>query len=53
MAEYSYQLGKTNLLTLLDAQRRLNDIRKTYLDALFAAQSSFASLEEAVGASLD
>jgi cobalt-zinc-cadmium efflux system outer membrane protein len=53
MAEDSYQSGKTNLLTLLDAQRRLNDIRKTYLDALFAAQSSFASLEEAVGAFLD
>jgi cobalt-zinc-cadmium efflux system outer membrane protein len=53
MAEDSYQSGKTNLLTLLDAQRRLNDIRKTYLDALFAAQSSFAALEEAVGASLD
>lgn len=53
MAEDSYQSGKTNLLTLLDAQRRLHDIRKTYLDALFAAQSSFASLEEAVGASLD
>ncbi len=53
MAEDSYQSGKTNLLTLLDAQRRLNDIRKTYLDALFAAQSSFATLEEAVGAPLD
>jgi outer membrane protein, heavy metal efflux system len=53
MAEDSYQSGKTNFLTLLDAQRRLNDIRKTYLDALFAAQSSFAALEEAVGASLD
>ena len=53
MAEDSYQSGKTNLLTLLDAQRRLNDIRKTYLDTLFAAQSSFAVLEEAVGAPLD
>jgi outer membrane protein, heavy metal efflux system len=53
MAEDSYQAGKTNMLTLLDAQRRLNDIQKAYLDALFAAQSSFAALEEAVGASLD
>jgi cobalt-zinc-cadmium efflux system outer membrane protein len=53
MAEDSYRSGKTNLLTLLDAQRRLTDIRTTYLSALFAAQSSFASLEEAVGASLD
>ena len=53
MAEDSYQSGKTNVLTLLDAQRRLNDVRVAYLGALFAAQSSFASLEEAVGAPLD
>lgn len=53
MAEDSYQAGKTSLLTLIDAQRRLNDVRKAYLDSLFAAQSSFAALEEAVGASLD
>lgn len=53
MAEDSYQSGKTNVLTLLDAQRRLNDVRVAYLGALFAAQSSFAALEEAVGAPLD
>lgn len=53
MAEDSYRSGKTNLLTLIDAQRRLNDVRKAYLDSLFAAQSSFAAMEEVVGASLD
>lgn len=53
MAEESYQFGKSNLLTLIDAQRRLNDVRKAYLDSLFAAQSSFAQLEETVGAPLD
>ncbi len=53
MAQDSYQSGKTNLLTLLDAQRRLNDVRKAYVDGLFAAQSSFAALEETVGAPLD
>jgi len=53
MAEDSYQSGKTNLLILIDAQRRLNDVRKTYLDSLFVAQSSFAALEEVVGAPLD
>ena len=53
MAEDSYRSGKSNLLTLIDAQRRLNDTRKTYLDSLFAVQSSFAVLEEVVGASLD
>jgi cobalt-zinc-cadmium efflux system outer membrane protein len=53
MAEDSYRSGKSNLLTLIDAQRRLNDVRKAYLDSLLAAQTSFALLEEAVGAPLD
>jgi cobalt-zinc-cadmium efflux system outer membrane protein len=53
MAEDSYRSGKSNLLTLIDAQRRLNETRKIYLDSLFAVQSSFAVLEEAVGTSLD
>jgi outer membrane protein, heavy metal efflux system len=53
MAEDSYQSGKSSLLTLLDTQRRLNDVRKTYLDALFSAQSAFAALEEVVGGPLD
>ena len=53
MANDSYQAGKTSLLTLIDAQRRLNDVRKAYLDSLSAAQSSFAALEEVVGVSLD
>jgi outer membrane protein, heavy metal efflux system len=53
MAEDSYKAGKTNILILLDAQRRLNDVQKAYIVALLAAQSSFAVLEESVGASLD
>jgi cobalt-zinc-cadmium efflux system outer membrane protein len=53
MAEESYQAGKTNVLTLLDAQRRLNDVQKAYIDAVLAAQTSFAALEEAVGVPLD
>lgn len=53
MAEDSYRSGKSNLLTLIDAQRRLNETRKSYLDSLFAVQSSFAALEEVVGGSLD
>ena len=53
MAEDSYRSGKTNVLTLLDAQKRLNDVKKAYLDALLAAQTSFATLEEAVGVPLD
>ena len=53
MAEDSYRSGKSSLLTLLDTQRRLNEVRKIYLDALFSAQTAFATLEEAVGAPLD
>ncbi len=53
MAEESYTAGKTNVLTLVDAQRRLNDVQKAYIDALIAAQSSFATLEEIVGVPLD
>lgn len=53
MAEDSYKAGKTNVLTLLDSQRRLNDVQKAYIDALLAAQTSFAALEESVGTSLD
>jgi outer membrane protein TolC len=53
MAEDSYTSGKSNLLTLIDAQRKLNDVRKAYIDSLFAAQSAFAALEEVVGAPLD
>ena len=53
MAEDSYTSGKSNLLTLIDAQRKLNDVRKAYIDSLSAAQSSFAALEEVVGAPLD
>jgi cobalt-zinc-cadmium efflux system outer membrane protein len=53
MAEDSYRSGKSNLLNLIDAQRRLNETRKTYLDNLFAVQSSFAVLEEVVGSPLD
>ena len=53
MAEDSYKAGKTNVLTLIDSQRRLNDVQKAYIDALLAAQTSFAVLEESVGTSLD
>ena len=53
MAEDSYRSGKSNLLTLVDAQRRLHDTQRTYLDNLLAAQASFAGLEEAVGMPLD
>jgi len=53
MAEESYRAGKSNLLTLIDAQRRLNETRKAYLISVFSAQSAFSALEEVVGAPLD
>jgi outer membrane protein, heavy metal efflux system len=53
MAEESYRAGKSNLLTLIDAQRRLNETRKAYLASVFAVQSAFSALEEVVGAPLD
>ena len=53
MSEDSYRSGKSNLLNLIDAQRKLNEVRRAYLDSVFAAQSSFANLEEVVGAPLD
>jgi cobalt-zinc-cadmium efflux system outer membrane protein len=53
MAEESYRAGKTNILVLLDVQRRLNDVQKSYIDALQATQSSLATLEETVGVPLD
>ena len=53
MSEESYKAGKTNILTLLDAQRRLNEVKRGYLDSLLAMQVSFAELENAVGTPLD
>lgn len=53
MAEDAYRSGKSNLLTVIDAQRKLNEVRKSYLENLLAVQSAFATLEEAVGTSLD
>jgi len=53
MAEESYRAGKSNLLTLIDAQRRLNETRKAYLSSLFSVQSAFSALEEVVGGALD
>lgn len=53
MAEESYRSGKSNLMTLIDAQRRLTETRKAYLDRLFSVHSTFAVLEEVVGDALD
>jgi cobalt-zinc-cadmium efflux system outer membrane protein len=53
MAEESYRAGKANILTVLGAQRDVQQVERNYLDSLQATQSAFAQLEEAVGAPLD
>jgi cobalt-zinc-cadmium efflux system outer membrane protein len=53
LAEESYRAGKANLLTVLDAQRNVQQVQREYLDSLLALQVAFAELEETVGAALD
>jgi outer membrane protein, heavy metal efflux system len=53
MAEESYRAGKANLMTVLVAQRDVQQVERDYLDTLLAVQSAFSQLEEAVGAPLD
>jgi cobalt-zinc-cadmium efflux system outer membrane protein len=49
MAEESYRAGKTSILAVLQAQRNVQDVERSYLESLFALQSNYASLEETVG----
>jgi cobalt-zinc-cadmium efflux system outer membrane protein len=53
MAEDSYRAGKSSILTVLDAQRNVQEVERSYLDALYAVQGAFAGLEETVGTPLD
>lgn len=53
LAEESYRAGKSNILTVLDAQRNVQGIERDYLDALFSVQTAFADLEATVGVPLD
>lgn len=53
LAEESYGAGKSNILTVLDAQRNVQQVERDYLDALLAVQEAFASLEETVGVPLE
>jgi cobalt-zinc-cadmium efflux system outer membrane protein len=52
-AEDSYKAGKTNLLTVLDAQRSVQEIEKGYIESLGALQEAFAALEQITGTRLD
>lgn len=53
LAEDSYHAGKANILTVLGAQRDVQQVEHEYLLSLLAVQQAFAALEEAVGAPLD
>jgi cobalt-zinc-cadmium efflux system outer membrane protein len=53
LAEESYRAGRASLLSVLDAQRNVQQIERDYLDSLFSLQSAFAQLEQIVGESLD
>lgn len=49
LAEESYKLGRAPLLSVLEAQRTLRDVRREYLQALADFQSAIAELEEIIG----
>jgi cobalt-zinc-cadmium efflux system outer membrane protein len=53
LAEESYQAGKANILTVLDAQRNVQEVERENLDVLLTVQTAFAGLEETVGAPLE
>jgi cobalt-zinc-cadmium efflux system outer membrane protein len=53
LSEESYRAGKANILTVLGAQRDVQQAEREYLASLVAVQSAFAQLEEAVGAPLE
>ena len=53
LAEESYRTGKTSILTVMQAQQKVQDVERSYLESLFTLQSMFAGLEEMVGGPID
>ena len=53
MAAESYHAGKANILAVIDAQRNVQGVERTYQQSLLGFQTAFANLELAVGAPLD
>jgi outer membrane protein, heavy metal efflux system len=49
LAEESYRAGRSSVLSLLDAQRSLRDLRREALQAALDLQISMAELEEMLG----
>lgn len=53
LAEESYRTGKTSILSVVQAQQNVQEVERNYLESVFALQSMFAGLEEAVGGPID
>ncbi len=53
LAEESYRLGRASLLTLLEAQRSLRDVRREAITAQVSLQSAVADLEDVLGTPLE
>ena len=53
IADFSYRLGGTSLLELLDAQRVANQAAVAYNQARFNYQSSLWQIEQAIGRPLE
>ncbi len=53
LAQESYQVGKTNLSSVILAQQSVQQVRSGYLDAIVAYQGAWADLESAVGVPLN
>jgi cobalt-zinc-cadmium efflux system outer membrane protein len=49
LAEESYRAGRTSVLSVLDAQRTVRDVREEALQAALDVQTSIAELEELLG----
>jgi len=52
MAREAWDLGRTPLITVLQAQGELNGAQAEASDAALAAQQAFADIEEAAGEGL-
>lgn len=52
LSQESYHEGKTNLLSAIDAQRNMHEVRLEYLTVLMNFQTAIADLEQASGVEL-
>jgi outer membrane protein, heavy metal efflux system len=53
LSQESYQEGKTGILSAIDAQRNMHQVRIEYLDALMDYQTAVADLEFAAGTGVE